>query len=55
MPLGEARFLDPPAVPIETERQRYWPTSQQSRLILDLGEGNAVWPTGLDRAFLDNT
>ena len=28
------------------EKQRYWPHAPQSRLVLDLGEGNAVWPAG---------
>eukprot|EP00435_Cladocopium_sp_Y103_P018624 s2087_g4.t1 len=44
IPLGEARLLDHPA--LESEKQRYWPHAPQSRLVLDLGEGNAVWPTG---------
>lgn len=44
IPLGEARLLDHPA--LESEKQRYWPHAPQSRLVLDLGEGNAVWPAG---------
>ncbi|CAJ1338078.1 unnamed protein product [Effrenium voratum] len=42
IPLGEARFWDLPE-----REERHWPSAPQSRLVVDLGQGHAVWPTGV--------